>query len=261
MIVARIRRSWFLLRLSARGDVYFGVIELWGSYLLRLVKLWVMLLIWRALFAGGADPQGMALSQVLCYTLLSSAFENQLDVRTMASSWLHEGSILSLYQRPMGIFSQLSLHTIGAWLVPLLFFTLPVLVLFGLQGVLIPPQTGWVFLSLPLCISQGFAVDYLFACLILRARNLSWSVHSLRSALTTLLTGALIPFSALPWGLGEWLQYSPLGTLAGAPLALYVGLAEPWPLLAAQVLWNLTLWPLALWGFARSRERMVSFGG
>ena len=33
--------------------------------------------------------------------------------------------------------------------------------------------------------------------------------------------------------------------------------AEPRP----QVFWNLTLWPLALWAFRASRERMVSYGG
>ena len=31
--------------------------------------------------------------------------------------------------------------------------------------------------------------------------------------------------------------------------------------LGAQVFWNLTLWPLALWVFRASRERMVSYGG
>ena len=37
--------------------------------------------------------------------------------------------------------------------------------------------------------------------------------------------------------------------------------AEPRPILLAQLFWNAALWPLALWGFAASRERMVSYGG
>jgi ABC-2 type transport system permease protein len=104
-------------------------------------------------------------------------------------------------------------------------------------------------------------VDFLFACLLIRMRNLEWPVHVLREALNALLTGALIPFAALPWGLGRWLELSPLGTLAGAPLALMAGIGEPVRLIAAQLFWNLTLWPLALWAFRASRERMVSYGG
>ena len=96
---------------------------------------------------------------------------------------------------------------------------------------------------------------------IIRLGNLSWQVHTLRSALTILFTGGLIPFAALPWGLGEWLALSPLGTLAGAPLSLYTGLAAPMEVLPVQVFWNLVLWPLSLWWLNASRERLVSFGG
>ena len=72
---------------------------------------------------------------------------------------------------------------------------------------------------------------------------------------------AVIPFAALPWGLGRFLALTPLGSLAGGPLSLYAGLADPATILAAQLFWNALLWPLALWRFAAMRERMVSYGG
>lgn len=256
-----IRRGFSILRMSMRENTYFGLWEILGGYLLRLVRLLVMLMVWRALFAGGADMQGMTLDQLLCYTVLGSVLQNLLDVRTQASNWLHDGSILSLYQRPMGIFSQLTLQTVGSWLLPLLLYGTPVLVLASLGGISMWPRTLWALPSLLLSVSQGFAVDFLFACVILRARNIAWPIHSLRNALTLMLTGAVIPFSVLPWGLGEWLQYAPLGTLAGAPLSLWVGLAAPGPVLLAQCLWNLVLWPAALYFFRRSQEKMVSYGG
>ena len=106
-----------------------------------------------------------------------------------------------------------------------------------------------------------FAVDFLFACLLVRMNNLEYMMFSIRNALTALLTGGVIPFAALPWGLGAWLELSPLGTLAGAPLALMSGLGDPARLIGAQLFWNAVLWPLALWGFRASRERMVSYGG
>ena len=86
-------------------------------------------------------------------------------------------------------------------------------------------------------------------------------MHDMRQSLTALFTGSVIPFAALPWGLGRFLALTPLGSLAGGPLSIYAGLAEPMPVLAAQLFWNVVLWPLALWRFASMRERMVSYGG
>ena len=104
-------------------------------------------------------------------------------------------------------------------------------------------------------------MDYLFACLVIRLKNLEWIVHDMRQSLTALFSGSVIPFAALPWGLGRILALTPLGSLAGGPLSIYAGLADPGTILAAQLFWNILLWPLALRCFAASRERMVSYGG
>lgn len=244
-----------------REKTYFGLADTLGQYVMKAAGLAAMLWIWRVLLLQGADAQGMTLRQLSAYTILSAALEPLLNVRTPASNWLHDGALLGLYQRPSPLFGQLVAHTAGGWLLPLLAFSLPVLLLAAALGAYLAPESGWFFLSLPLAVSQGFAVDFLFACLLIRMRNLEWPVHSMREALSVLLTGALIPFAALPWGLGDWLALSPLGTLAGAPLSLFTGLGDAARLIPAQIVWNLTLWPLAMHCFRRSKERMVSYGG
>lgn len=248
-------------RMCMREERYFGAAEIIGTYILRALSLLAMLAIWAALFTQGADISGMTLGQMLTYTLLSTVLYPLINVQTPASSWLHDGTMLGLYQRPASVFSQLMAHTMGRWVLQLLFFSLPVLGIAGLLGIRVTPATAWFFPSLLLAVAQGFAVDFLFACLLMRARNLEWVVHSIRVALNALLTGAVIPFAILPWGLGEWLALSPLGTLAGAPLSLFAGLESPGRLLLAQLFWTVTLWPLAIYWFKKSRERMVSYGG
>lgn len=248
-------------RMCFKEQSYFGAAELFRIYLLRTVSLVALLFIWATLFAQGVDMEGMTLDQMLSYTLYATLLQPLLNVRTPASSWLHSGTVLGLYQRPASIFGQLTAHTVGGWAMQLLAFSLPVGVLAALAGIRVIPVSGWFFPSLLLAISQGFAVDYLFTCLLIRLRNMEWTVHSLRESLSALLTGAVIPFAVLPWRLGDWLQLSPFGTLAGAPLSLLTGLGNPAMLIPAQLFWNITLWPLAIWLFARSRERMVSFGG
>lgn len=256
-----IRASLATMKLCLKEQTYFGFVYLVGQYVMQAAVLGALIMIWRSLFMQGVSTEGMTLNQLYVYTILSTALAPLLNVRTPASGWLHDGTMLGLYQRPAGVFMQLAAHTIGGWAMRLICLSVPVVVVSFFCGVDLRPANPWFLISLPLAVLQGFAVDYLFACLLIRMHNLEWCVHCLREALTALFTGSLIPFAALPWGIGSWLQLSPLGTLAGAPLAIYTGLGDPAALLPVQILWNLILWPLAVYCFAASRERMVSYGG
>ena len=255
-------RAWrATARMCLKEKSYFGLANVIAQYLLRAAGLGALLMIWRSLFMQGADMQGLTLNQVYVYTILSTVLAPMLDVRTPASGWLHDGSVLKLYLRPRSLFGQLAAHTVGGWVLPLVILSLPVTGIALLCGVDLRPASLWFFPSLILTVSLGFAVDYLFSCLLIRLNNLEWVVHDMRQSLTALFTGSVIPFAALPWGLGCFLALTPLGSLAGGPLSIYTGLDEPMTVLTAQLFWYAVLWPLALWRFASMRERMVSYGG
>lgn len=239
----------------------FGAVNLIGEYMLRGAGALAMLLIWRTLAQNGGDLNGMTLRQLTTYTLLTAILHPMLDVRTPISSWLHEGVLQSLYQRPMGVLSQLTAMTLGSWVMQLLCLSLPLALLMPLVGGTLAPASLWFLPSLILAVIQGFCVDFLFGCLIVRAANMSWQIECLRTALTGLLTGAVIPFALLPWGIGDYLAVSPLGTLAGASLSLYVGTGDPAALIPAQILWTALLLPLSVYCFRKSTERMMSYGG
>lgn len=248
-------------RMCVRSKNEFGLLWTLGSYLLKLIALAAQWMIWMAVLPEGVVVDGMTRRNMLVYVTVSSALAPMLDVRTPASGWIHDGTLLGLFQRPHSVYLQLAAHTMGEWTIPLALYGLPILILSTCLGFPPIPASLWFFPSLLLCVLQGFAIDFLFACLMIRMNTLEWTMYSLRNALTALLTGGIIPFAALPWGLGQWLEFSPLGTLAGAPLALMSGMGDPTRLVGAQIFWNLALWPLAIWAFSASRERMVSYGG
>ena len=247
-------------RMSSQNITNGGILYLFPGYLLRIIYLLPLLLLWRSLVGGGVDV-GMSLTQMLTYTYMGTVLSEVLVVRTPASSWLYEGLIISLYQRPMSILSHLAAQTIGGWMPRLLYFTLPMLIAAPFFGVTLYIHSLWFIPSLVLCVSLGFAVDFLFACLTIRMKNASWVVYVIRAAVVSLLSGSVIPFEVLPWGMGKVLQLQPLGSLAGAPLSIYTGIARPIPIVAAQLIWNIVLWPAAIIVFAKSQERMVSYGG
>ncbi|MCL2007941.1 MAG: hypothetical protein FWG77_07625 [Treponema sp.] len=249
------------IKMSATGKLHGGILALFSNYLFNMFFLLPMIFLWQSLAAGGADLGGFSLSQLLTYTCISAIFRSVLNVQSGAVSWHYEGQIIDLYRRPQSIFGQLVTTTIGGWLPELLFFSLPLLLLLPLLGINIIPASALFWPCLFLSISLGFAVDFLFSCFIIRMKNANWLAYTLRNAVILLLSGAVIPFDLLPWGMGDIFNLLPFGSLAAAPLSVFVGMASPGAIIPLQIFWNICLWPLAFLAYAKSREKMVSYGG
>lgn len=247
-------------QIALRAQTNGGIAYLLPRVLVKLIYLVPPLLLWRVLIHSGVET-GMTLSQMLAYTYLNALFTEQLVVRTKFSGWTYEGELISLFSRPMPLFGQIIAQTAGEWVPMLLAYTLPMLLLSPLLGVRLVPVTPWFFPSFLLCIALGFAIDFIFACFTIRLRNMAWLVFMLRLAVSLLLSGAVIPFRLLPFGLEKVFALQPFGSLGGASLALFVGTAEPLKTVGIQVFWNALLWPAAYIFFRKTQEKMVSYGG
>jgi ABC-2 type transport system permease protein len=237
-----------------------GLLSLLPTVVIKTATLIALTYLWRVVIGAGAQT-GLGLGQMLTYAYASALLSDLLVVQTPASGWLSEGVIARLYSRPASVLGQLAAQTAGGWVPLLLLFSLPMTLLAPLFSVRIVPATLWFLPSLLLCVSLGFAVDILFACLSIRLRNMNWLVGRIRVAVTALFSGTVIPVWLLPFGLGDVLRYSPFASLGGAPLSVLVGIGGVREILLLQTAWNLLLWPLALLAFRRSQERMVSYGG
>lgn len=256
MINKYIKTAW----ISAKKDLNSGVIYLMPNYILKIVYLLPLVLLWKALMASGAKID-ITLDQLLTYTYMSTLLGGLLVIRSPLGSWLYEGLVISLYQRPMSIYGHVMAQTLGENLSPLILFSLPMALVSPLVGISIVPASWWFLLSLVLCIALGFALDFLFACLMIRMMNATWIVYSIRSAIVLLFSGAVIPFTALPWGVGKVLVYQPFASLAGAPLSIYSGISSPASIIPIQIFWTIILWVAAVAAFKKSQERLVSHGG
>ena len=139
-------RAWrATARMCLREKTYFGLANVIAQYLLRAAGLGALLMIWRSLFMQGADMEGLTLNQVYVYTILSTVLAPMLDVRTPASGWLHDGSVLKLYLRPSSLFGQLAAHTVGGLVLPLAVLSLPLTAAALLGGVNLAPASLWFF--------------------------------------------------------------------------------------------------------------------
>jgi ABC-2 type transport system permease protein len=105
------------------------------------------------------------------------------------------------------------------------------------------------------------AVDFILSALMVTWGWSVWEVERWRGALSTVLSGALLPLTVLPWNLGEVLVWLPPAAMAWAPLSVYTGTGDAPRLLAVQAGWVLVLGAGARWLWRRSRQRVVVYGG
>jgi viologen exporter family transport system permease protein len=235
------------------------------DYLLRVLRVAVLLAIWRIILGGKGAVSGLTLDAVLTYTLVAEVFGAQLAPRTSLESALWQGTIVGRMLQPLGMFSQFAAEMCGKWLFELLGFSAPLLLIAPLLGVdPLPASAGAAALfaiSLGLGVSVGLALDFIFGALLVVLALPLWAVNQVRAAVTTLLSGALLPLALLPVGVGAAFAWLPFASMASAPLQIYVGAGNPLQLIAVQLGWSLLLWPLARWLWRASRERMVSYGG
>src|SRR5215210_6875059 len=127
------------------------------DYLLRLLRVIVLLSIWRTILAGKDAVSGMTLDAVLTYTLIAEVFAAQFSPRTTLDEVFWNGTIAGRLLQPFGIFNQFSADMFGRWLFEFGVFSVPLLLLAPLVGVSAVPASmaaaGLFVLSLVLAIS------------------------------------------------------------------------------------------------------------
>jgi ABC-2 type transport system permease protein len=235
------------------------------DYLLRVLRVLVLLSLWRVVLGEGEQASGLTLCALLTYTLIAEAFADPLNTRTNLDTALWEGSIATRFLRPMNLYGQFIAETVGRWVFGFAVFSVPLLLVAPLMGVNPLPASathGLLFvLSLVLGVSVGLAIEFIFAAIIVRMESSVWAVDRMRAAISTLLSGALVPLPLLPWNLGEVFGWLPFAAMASAPLRIYTGTGDPRVLLAVQLGWSVLLWPVAVWSWRANRQRLVSYGG
>lgn len=235
------------------------------DYALRGMRVVVLLSIWRTVVEANPGASSMPLSALLTYALIAEVFAQQLSVQTTLASSFWQGNLVNYFLRPVGVVRQFTFEASGQWAIDFAFFSLPLLLLAPWLGVDPLPASPLALLafgvSLMLAITVGLAVEFIFGAVTLISEQPVWLIEWLRGALIGFLSGAVVPLSLLPWGLGDWFAWLPFAAMAWAPLSIYTGVADPLSSLALQAAWAVVLWPIALGLWSRNREKVVGYGG
>lgn len=255
-----VRKYMATARMALQGKTGGGVLYMVPDIVMKVVYLVPLMFIWKTLAESGYEAE-MSVSQLLSYTYVNALLADLTIVNTYLSAWNYDTKSMEMFTRPLPAFGQVISRTVGEWTPMLLLFSLPMALAAPFLGIRILPCTVWAIPSLILSVSLGFAFEFVYYCVTIRLRNVSWLTYVIRSAVVSFFSGTVIPFKILPFGMDRWIQYQPFGSMGGAFLSLYVGSVRPLEVIPAQLFWNIVIWTAAALWFRKSRERMVSFGG
>lgn len=261
MLLAKYAKTASMTTAAVGGEGYLFL----ADYVLRLVRVAVLLGIWRTVLGARGEALGMTLGAVLTYTFVAHVFGEQLGPRSGITNAMWDGSFAAHFGRPMNVVGQFAAEMVGRWLPDLAFFALPLLLCAPLFGVDPRPADvlhGALFVvSIVLGVSVALALDFIQGALTVQTDMGPWVFDRLRSAISSVVSGGLVPLALLPWGLGVVFQWLPFAAMVSAPLRIYTATGPVLSLLAGQLAWSLALWPLARWLWVANRERLSTYGG
>jgi ABC-2 type transport system permease protein len=228
---------------------------------LKILRVVLLVAVWRTILVGGGRPFEMTLDQVLTYTLAAGVLAPMLDVRSGLPQDLWQGTIAFRFVRPMPVFGQYAAELAGEWAFRFVVLVPPLVLVAGVLGVSARPRNPVFVVSLVLAVVVGLAIDFAFGAVMVLLEQNWHAIHMIRMAVATVLSGALLPLAAYPWGLGRIFAWLPFASTASAPLLLYVGEGDARMLIGRQLMWAVLLWPVARHLWSRYRQRLVLYGG
>ncbi len=232
-----------------------------------LVRVYLLRMVWVALYAHNAAPRELPLHAILTYSTVALLMGLVMDIdQTRAlHERLHDGSIATDFMKPISVplyyfadgTGEVLFHAI--LIVPSLALALLV-VHIDLPSFLTFATFGLSFLIGYLI---GFCINFILNCTAFWTLEIS-AVQMIVTWLTGLLGGELVPLVLFPAFLQPFVYASPFAAMFSTPLLIYVGVIGPERYLAAigtQLVWLAILGGISTLIWRAGAKRIVVQGG
>lgn len=234
-----------------------------------LAQIYLVRMVWTAVYAGRDSVNGVGLEELITYLTLALLHTSWL-MASYLGGYIHqrvrEGTVAIDLARPAPYLGQLFAiqagHTAGSLAVVLLSLPLAALV-----GRLQPPASPGAALAYGVSLFLAWLVNQLLCLLI--GLIAFWTTEfraflGIYAYVTQFFAGALVPLAFFPDWLRVLAEWLPFRTQAALPLAIYLGQATGPALLRAlaiQLAWVVVLAVAARLVWRRAYRRVVVQGG
>lgn len=240
-----------------------------GFHLLgRLFQIYLLKVVWTAVYAGQEQVDGVALTSLLGYVTLANLqtwfiYPEAIDV---LPNRVRTGAVALDLARPIGLLPQLIARSFGRT-VGALAMVIVALPIVAVLGSLRPPAS--VEAGLFYVASTVLAYVITLAIGIVLSMVSFWTLEINGMGLLYLFvnqffSGALVPLYFFPTWLRTVAELLPFQTQAFLPLSLYFGQLQGSDALRAlgiELVWCVILWSLALAVFSGAMRRVQIQGG
>jgi ABC-2 type transport system permease protein len=257
----QIAALWPKMAFTYRVDLAFWVFSI-------LLKIYLLKVIWTAVYAGRGVAEGVELRQVIAFITLA-----QLQTWVMfpriaeyIQERVYDGKIALDLARPVPFLGQLLAHQLGstASYLPFVLLAVPFAFVFG--G-FVPPASWSAGLLYLLSLALGYLVATLLGMLIGLVSFWTlqtWGAIAIYDYTNQFFTGALVPLWFFPAWLRQVADLLPFQAQAFIPISIYLGQVPARDIPAAlgiQVGWVVVLFALAWAVWQRAMRRVIIQGG
>jgi ABC-2 type transport system permease protein len=243
-----------------RFDVFTSVASV-------LVRVYLLRMVWVALYARNAAPSDLPLHSIITYSTIALLMGLVMDIdQTRAlHDRLHSGDIATDFMKPIVVpfyffadgSGEVLFHAI--LIVPSLLLAL-LIVHIDVPG---PLVLGAFFVSFALGYLVGFCINFILNCVAFWTLEIH-AVQLIVTWVTDLFGGEIIPLVIFPAFLQKIAFALPFAAMFSTPLLIYVGVIKPERYAAAlglQAFWVVVLALAAMAMWRAGAKRVVVQGG
>ncbi|MDR2610006.1 MAG: ABC-2 family transporter protein [Clostridiales Family XIII bacterium] len=249
--------------LSFRVDFFSGI-------LFQITRLILQVMVWKGLYIGRTEVMGIALSDMLTYTVLSlmmSLLVGDYDLMFWINDDVQDGSIVERLTVPIGFGRYYIWRTLAAkpatFLTQILPVVLPAALLFGVRISVDPLDILAAFVAGVLAFAIMTGYGFIMGLTVLWLKN-SYFLVVVTALIWQLFSGALVPM----WFFPNWLEtagrFLPFRYVVFEPISILMGKTPPEQIpaeLCFAAAWAAGLCALALLLWLRGRRRLFVNGG
>ena len=232
-----------------------------------LVRVYLLRMLWTALYAQNAAPQGVPLHAILTYStvalLMSLVLE--IDGTRMIREKIREGTIATDLMKPISLPLYFFSDGFGQTVLGALLIVPALLLALLLVRIDVPGPA--VLAAFALSLGLGYCVNFLLNFLMNAIAFWTLETFAVQMAvrwISDLLSGQIVPLIFFPGFLQTVMLGLPFAAIYSTPLLIYVGTIAPQQYAAAialQVVWLAVFGVLATFVWRAAQQRVVVQGG
>jgi ABC-2 type transport system permease protein len=256
---------FFALKAIAREGTYR--FEVFTSIASLAVRVYLLRVVWVALYARNAAPHDMQLHTIITYSTVALLMGLILDIdqTRLLHDKLHDGSIVVDMMKPISVPFYLFADGTGevmfhaALIVPSLALALLIV------HIDVPPPAvlGAFAVSFFLGYFVGFCLNFMLNCIAFWTLEIS-AVQLIMTWVTDLLGGQIVPLLFFPAAVQQAIFALPFAAMFSTPLLIYIGEIPPEryaEVMGLQALWIVVLGGIATVMWRAGTRRVVVQGG